>query len=827
MKILVIGGVAGGMSAAARARRLSEDSEIIVFEKGQYVSFANCGLPYHIGGEIKNREALLLQTPESLRKTLNIDVRVGQEVLDIDRIARKISIRDLKANRLYDETYDKLVLCPGAVPVRPKLPGIDSPKIFTLRNIEDMDKIKAEIDGGKVRSAVIIGGGYIGIETAENLVMRGIKVHVVEMLNQILPPFDFEMAMDLQSHLVANGVILHLGTAATTFRETSQGISVELQNSEVLEADLMILSIGVKPDSGLARKAGLKLNERGGILVNAQMQTSDSDIYAAGDAVEVQDAVTGQPSLIPLAGPANRQGRIVADNIFGKKSSYKSTLGTAILKVFQMSGACTGASEKVLGKNNIPYKKVYLHPSNHAGYYPGATPIHLKMLFSPYDGKILGAQAIGFDGVDKRIDVLATAISSGMTVYDLENLELSYAPPYGSAKDAINMAGFIAANYLRGDSDCWFPEDFPEKTKGGMIIDVRSEEMFNLRHIPGAVNIPLGKLRKEVYKLPKDKNIYLYCNVGFSSYLAYRIMKQKGFGIEKELKTLTGGIMTFCSHHGPESCSIERKAPLVPHSPNTVESEKIIPSKEKTSNREITLDACGLQCPGPIMKMRAEIEKISPGDDLTVFSSDPGFASDVKSWCVQNGHQLLGISGKLPRIEAKIRKGNLPELRNTQVSASNRTKKTIVVFSGDMDKVLAAFVIANGAIAMGSEVTMFFTFWGINSLRRNEPQASGKSIMDMMFGMMMPKGASKLKLSKMNMMGMGTAMMKMVMKNKKVEDLPTLIETARKSGARLVVCSMSMDVMGIKKEELLEGLEIGGVATFLQEADNSSATLFI
>jgi len=285
--------------------------------------------------------------------------------------------------------------------------------------------------------------------------------------------------------------------------------------------------------------------------------------------------------------------------------------------------------------------------------------------------------------------------------------------------------------------------------------------------------------------------------------------------------------MTFCSHHGPESCSIERKAPLVPHSPNTVESEKIIPSKEKTSNREITLDACGLQCPGPIMKMRAEIEKISPGDDLTVFSSDPGFASDVKSWCVQNGHQLLGISGKLPRIEAKIRKGNLPELRNTQVSASNRTKKTIVVFSGDMDKVLAAFVIANGAIAMGSEVTMFFTFWGINSLRRNEPQASGKSIMDMMFGMMMPKGASKLKLSKMNMMGMGTAMMKMVMKNKKVEDLPTLIETARKSGARLVVCSMSMDVMGIKKEELLEGLEIGGVATFLQEADNSSATLFI
>ncbi|OGV53464.1 MAG: pyridine nucleotide-disulfide oxidoreductase [Lentisphaerae bacterium GWF2_50_93] len=827
MKILIIGGVAGGMSAAARARRLSEDSEIIVFEKGRHVSFANCGLPYHIGGEIKNREALLLQTPESLRKTLNIDVRINQEVLSIDRIARKITIRDLKADRQYDETYDKLVLCPGAVPVMPKLPGIDNPKIFTLRNIEDMDRIKAEIDSGKVKSAVIIGGGYIGIETAENLVLRGIKVHVVEMLDQILPPFDFEMAKDLQNHIASNGVNLHLGTAAVSFKATPHGISAELKNSEVLEADLVILSIGVRPDSGLAQKAGLKLNERGGIIVNGNMLTSDPDIYAAGDAVEVQDAVTGQPSLIPLAGPANRQGRIVADNIFGKKSSYRSTLGTAILKVFQMSGACTGASEKALKKNNIPYKKVYLHPSNHAGYYPGATPIHLKMVFSPSDGKILGAQAVGFDGVDKRIDVFATAISSGMTVYDLENLELSYAPPYGSAKDAVNMAGFVASNYLRGDSDCWFAEDFPEKTNGGMIIDVRPEEMFNLWHIPGAVNIPLGKLRKEADKLPKDKNIYLYCKVGFTSYLAYRIMIQKNFGIEKGLKTLSGGIMTFCCHHGPGICSAERKVPFVPYSPEPVNAEKFTPSMEKVSNREIILDACGLQCPGPIMRMRTEIEKLLPGDVLTVLASDPGFASDVKSWCSQNGHQLIGISGNMPRIEAKIRKGNMTELQNPQFQAFQKTKKTIVVFSGDMDKVLAAFVIANGAIAMGSEVTMFFTFWGINALRKNEPQASGKGFMDKMFGMMMPKGASKLKLSKMNMMGMGTAMMKMVMKDKKVEDLPTLIESARKSGARLVVCSMSMDVMGIKKEELLDGLEIGGVATFLQEADNSSATLFI
>ncbi len=826
MKILVIGGVAGGMSAAARVRRLGEDAQIIVFEKGSHVSFANCGLPYHIGGEIKDRNSLLLQTPESLKRMLNLDVRINHEVIRIDKAAKKVIIKDLKENRQYEETYDKLILAPGAVPIRPKLPGVNLPKIFILRNVDDMDAIKDAVDKGDVKNAVVIGGGYIGIETAENLIMRGIKVHVVEMINQILPPFDFEIAKDLQNHLTANGIILHLGTAAVAFKDVSGRISIELKNNEVIETDMVIMSVGVRPDSELAKNAGIKINERGGIVVNQSMQTSDLDIYAAGDAVEVADAVTGQSSQIPLAGPANRQGRIVADNIFGRKSSYNSTLGTAILKVFQMTGACTGASEKTLIKNKIPYKKVFLHPSNHAGYYPGATPIHLKMMFSPSDGKILGAQAVGYDGIDKRIDVLATAISSGMTVYDLENLELSYAPPYGSAKDAINMAGFVASNLLRGDVECWYPEDYPEKTNNGLIIDVRPPDMYEIWHIPGSINVPIGKVRKEIGNIPKDKNIYLYCKVGFTSYLAYRILKQKGFGKDRALMTLSGGIMTFCCLHGP-GCSSERNIPFVPYTPDPAKAEKFIPSSDKDSKHELTLDTCGMQCPGPIMKMKAEIDKMSPGDELTVFASDPGFSSDVKSWCLQNCHQLIGISGNLPRIEAKIRKGNMTELRSTQTPVSNRTKKTIVVFSGDLDKVLAAFVIANGAIAMGSEVTMFFTFWGINALRKNLPQASGKSFMDRMFGMMMPKGAEKLKLSKMNMMGMGTEMMKMVMKNKKVDDLPSLIESARKGGARLVVCSMSMDIMGMKKEELLDDLEIGGVATFLQEADNSSATLFI
>ena len=827
MKILVVGGVAGGMSTAARARRLGEDSEIIVFERGNHVSFANCGLPYHIGGEIKNRESLLLQTPESLRRMLNLDVRTNQEVINIDRIARKITVKDLKANREYDENYDKLVLCPGAVPIRPKLPGIEHEKIFFLRNVEDMDKIKSVIDTGNAKSAVVIGGGYIGIEMAENLVLRGLKVHVVEMLNQILPPFDFEMAKDLQNHLAANCVNLHLGTAAAAFRDISGRISVELQNSEVLEADLVILSVGVRPDTELAKNAGLKLNERGGITVNEFMQTSDPDVYAAGDAVEVVDAVTGQPSQIPLAGPANRQGRIVADNIFGKKSTYKSTLGTAILKVFQMTGGCTGASERTLKRNNIPYLKVYLHPSNHAGYYPGSTPIHFKLIFAPSDGKILGAQAVGFDGVDKRIDVLATAIKAGMTVYDLEELELSYAPPYGSAKDAVNMAGFVASNLLREDVECWYPEDFPDKTNKGLIVDVRPEDMFNLWHIPGAVNIPHGKLRRELDKLPKDRDIYLYCRVGFTSYLSYRLLKQKGFGQNNILKTLSGGIMTFCCYHGTGVCSAEKNVPFVPYLSDPAKSEKVSPVSGKPSNKEVILDACGLQCPGPIMRIKTAMDNLSTGDDLIIYASDPGFVNDIKSWCTQNGHQLLGISGKIPKVEARIKKGNLTDLRNPQTSIPRETNKTIVVFSGDLDKVLASFVIANGALAMGSKVTMFFTFWGINALRKGGVQASGKGLMDKMFGMMMPNGARKLKLSKMNMLGIGTEMMKMVMRNKRVDDLPTLIESARKAGVRLVVCSMSMDIMGMKEEELIDGLEIGGVATFLQEADMSSATLFI
>ncbi|MDD4870795.1 MAG: FAD-dependent oxidoreductase [Kiritimatiellae bacterium] len=545
MKIVIIGGVAGGASAAARARRLDEKAEIIVLERGKHVSFANCGLPYHIGGIIEDRDDLILQTPHSLKASLNLDVRVGHEVTGIDRTKHTVTVKELETGRSYIEPYEKLVLCPGASPITPPLPGIDHPSILVLRNIDDMDKIKAKIDAG-VTSAVVIGGGYIGIEMAENLSGRGLEVELVEMVDQLIPPLDREMARELENHVTAHGIRLHLGTAATAFRDISGKLSVELKNGELLKTDLAILCVGVRPETQLAKQAGLKIGSCGGIKVNSQMQTSDPDIYAAGDAVEVVDTITGLPALIPLAGPANRQGRIVADNLMGIASKYTSTQGTAIVKVFDMTAGMTGATEKTLKRTGIKFCKIYIHPSSHAGYYPGATPMHIKLLFDPDNGLVLGAQITGFDGVDKRLDVFAIAIRAGMTVYDLKDLELAYAPPYGSAKDPVNMAGFVAENLLKGNVEFWYAEDYPGKTKDGLIIDVRGPQEFESWHIPGAANMPLGKLRKQLTELSKAKSIYLYCKVGFRSYLAYRILKQNGF---KSVATLAGGSMTFFCYH--------------------------------------------------------------------------------------------------------------------------------------------------------------------------------------------------------------------------------------------------------------------------------------
>jgi NADPH-dependent 2,4-dienoyl-CoA reductase/sulfur reductase-like enzyme/rhodanese-related sulfurtransferase len=553
------------MSAAARARRLSEQAEIIVIERTRHVSFANCGLPYHIGGEIPEREALLLQTPETLAETLNLDVRIGHEATAITRSSNSVSIREIATGQLYTESYDRLILCPGAFPITPPLPGVDHPRIHTLRNIEDMDAINAAITPGTA-TAVVIGAGYIGVEMAENLRHRGLQVDLVEMLEQIMPPLDPEMARDLQYHLEYHGVRLHLGTAAASFADAAGRVSVVLTNGESMTTDLVIMAVGVRPDVRLAQAAGLELGPRGGIRVDQHMRTSDASIYAAGDAVEVIDTVSGEPTLVPLAGPGNRQGRVAADHIFGRDSRYESTQGTAIVKVFQMTGGGTGASEKTLRRGGIPYRKVYVHPSGHASYYPGTAPMQLKLLFAPITaerpGRLLGAQVVGYDGVDKRIDVLATALRAGLTVFDLEHLELAYAPPYGSAKDPVNMAGFVAANLLRGDIDFWYAEDYPQAIADGVLVDVRGAAEYKAWHIPEAINIPLGSLRTRLPELAPDKAIYLYCRVGFRSYLAHRVLVQSGF---TAVRTLAGGSKTFCSFHRTPLCTGRPGVPFVPH----------------------------------------------------------------------------------------------------------------------------------------------------------------------------------------------------------------------------------------------------------------------
>ncbi|PKQ27225.1 MAG: pyridine nucleotide-disulfide oxidoreductase [Actinobacteria bacterium HGW-Actinobacteria-4] len=827
MKLVIVGGVAAGASVAARARRLDEGAEIVVLERGHHVSFANCGLPYHVGEVIKDRSRLLLQTPESLRETLNIDVRIASEVVKIDTKKRQVHVREVDTGKEYTEGYDKLALCPGAEPVRPPLPGIDHPAVDVLRRIGDMDRIKARVDAalreqrdgkrGPVR-AVVVGAGYIGLEMAENLHHRGVQVDVVELADQILPPVDREISVPVEQHLRSRGVTVHLGTAAAAFAPLADDrVRVELKNSTTLDVDLVILAVGVRPSVGLATDAGLTLGERGGITVDTHMRTSDPHIWAAGDAVETPHPVLPGAHLAPLAGPANRQARVAAENICGRDTEYVSTQGTSIVKVFDMVAGGTGATQRQLDMFGVPYRAAHLHPSGHAGYYPGTALMHLKVLFSPDDGRLLGAQACGFDGVDKRLDVLAMAVRAGLTVYDLEDQELAYAPPFGSAKDPVNMAGFVAANVLRGDLTLWYAQDFPAATEGADIIDVRTAEEFEVWHIPGARNVPLATFREAIADWDKAQRVRLYCAVGFRSYLAHRILVQRGFA---DVATLSGGSTTFRATHDIEPEAYVAMPPIESYA-----EAATVAAATLAGGNLIELDCTGLACPGPIMKLADAIKAANVGDDVRVTVSDPGFALDAPAWAAKNGHRLVDITPEGPGYVATLRKGAMKAVATT--ASAGVPKTSMVVFSGDLDKVIAAFIIANGAIAMGEEVSMFFTFWGLNALRKSKPPRRQKKVMEKMFGVMMPRGAEKLTLSQMHMMGAGTAMIKGVMNKHAVPPLAQLIQSAQDGGARLLGCTMTMDLLGIAPSDLLDGVELAGVATFLGESQESGTTLFI
>lgn len=544
MKLIIVGGVAGGASAAARARRLSEEAEIVVIERGPDVSFANCGLPYHIGEVIPDRAKLLVTTAERLRERFNLDVRANSEVVSIDRVKKVVVIHDLKSDKSYEEPYDKIILAPGAAPIRPAIPGADLPHVYTLRNLVDADRIKREVDSG-VREAVIVGAGFIGLELAENFVHRGISTTVIEFSPQILGPFDAEMVTPIAAAAIKKGVELLLGQSAEAITATANGMKLRLSSGRECSAQLVVLGIGVRPENHLATQAGLEVGPRGGIRVNKFLQTSDADIYAVGDAIETTDFTTSVRTQVPLAGPANRQGRIAADNVFGRQSKYRGTQGTAILGFFEHTVAMTGSSERTLKRLGRNYRKVYVHPAHHAGYYPGAVGMTLKLLFDPQTGKLLGAQGVGGAGVDKRIDVLAVAIQAGMTVFDLEEMELCYAPQFGSAKDPVNMAGFVAAGLVRGDHPQTDWETFAASPDSALLLDVRTELEFNNGHVPGALNIPVDSLRARLAELPRDRPIVAYCQVGQRGYLATRILMQSGFNVSN----LGGGYKTYLLHH--------------------------------------------------------------------------------------------------------------------------------------------------------------------------------------------------------------------------------------------------------------------------------------
>ncbi|AIF50409.1 DsrE/DsrF/DrsH-like family protein [Pelosinus sp. UFO1] len=819
MKILIVGGVAGGASAAARLRRLDETAEIILFEKGEHISFANCGLPYYVGEIIREKEQLVVQTPEAMNIRFNIDVRIFSEVLSIDTEKKELVVKDLIKGTNYRESYDKLILSPGAAPIKPPIPGLEAANVFTMRNIPDTYAIKDFVDTQHPKRAIVVGGGFIGIELAENLVERGIKVTLVELANQVMGPIDFEMAALVHQYLKEKGMEVYLEDGVTSVRQEENYSIVSLTSNTELKADIILLGIGVIPDTKLAKTANLALGERGGIRVDKNLKTSDPDIYAVGDAIEVIDYINGHPTLIPLAGPANKQGRIAANHILGRQDEYAGTQGTSVLKVFDVTVSSTGNNEKILKRFQIPYEKSYTHSLSHAGYYRGATTISLKLLFSPIDGKILGAQAIGQAGVEKRIDVIATAIRAGMTVYDLEKLELSYAPPYSSAKDPVNMAGYVASNILKGDHKIIHWDEIQQVDKGSaLFVDVRTPLEFGMGSIEGAINIPLDELRGRLQEIPKNKELILFCQIGLRGYLAYRILVQNGY---TNLKNLSGGYKTYTAAMQEQSNrDIFRYEEL---QENIV--QQTIPAAHNT-HADVTIDACGLQCPGPIMQVYNTLSTMQPGQILEVTSTDLAFGSDIKAWCASTGNSLLDVNTSGQLVKAYIKKGSALQKESQSLSSPNNDK-TMVVFSGDLDKAIAAFIIANGAAAMGRKVTMFFTFWGLNILRKPTKVNTSKTLLETMFGMMMPRGSKKLGLSTMNMGGIGGKMIRYIMNKKNVSSLEDLIQQAQKQGIRIVACSMSLDVMGIKAEELIDGIEVAGVATYLSAAELSDTNLFI
>jgi len=810
---VIVGGVAGGASAAARLRRLDEHASIILFERGKYISFANCGLPYYIGGVIKERNKLLVTTAKAVMTRFNIDVRTETEVVKIIPHRKIVEVRSVNSSEVTSVTYDELILSPGASPLVPNDEWANIPGVFTLRNMKDMDNIHEFINANSSKTAVVAGGGFIGIEMAENLWSRGLSVKLVQRGKQVLKHLDYEIAAVVHEH-ISQHIDLVLGDAIKTIEKKENGLKVTLNSGSSILCDTVIMGLGVRPEVWLAKNAGLTLGAHGGISVNQYLQTSDPHIYAVGDAVEIKHIITGRDVLLPLAGPANKQGRLAADNICGNKKPFRGVQGTEIIKVFDLTVARTGLAEKNFAEEKeIPIHTAVIHAANHAGYYPGSSMMTLKLVYSQDRGEIMGAQIVGEDGVDKRIDVLATAIHGRMRVKDLTELELAYAPPYSSAKDPVNMLGFVAENILEEKLKTASWHEVSKLSKTHHLIDVRTAAEFNSGAIDDARNFSLDELRDNIELLPRDKPLLIYCAAGLRGYIACRILTQNGFTV----LNLSGGYKTYkLAAKEADITSVNKKI---------FNSGKKNMAKKEHDGKVKMIDACELACPGPILVVHNKLDEMTNGEVCKVSATDPGFYQDIGAWCRKTGNSLLDITKDGKTIIVTIQKGNG---KPTGVNIQEKDgKMTIVVFSCDLDKVMGAFIIATGAASIGKEITMFFTFWGLNVLRRTENVSVKKNIIEKMFGFMMPQGHKALTLSRMNMGGMGSAMMRHIMNKKKVPSLETLIKQAQDLSINFVACQMSMDVMGIKNEELIDGVTLGGVGSYVASADDASLNLFI
>ncbi|BEU86742.1 CoA-disulfide reductase [Selenomonas sp. TAMA-11512] len=822
---IIVGGVAGGATAAARLRRLDGNAHIILVERGEHISFANCGLPYYVGDVIKERERLLLMTPERFRARFAVDVRTKSEAVSIDAENQLLHIEAADGRR-YAEHYDALLLSPGAKPLRPPIPGIDSRRILALRNVPDADALREMADryAGSGR-AVVVGGGFIGVETAENLRERGISVTLAEAAPHILAPFDSDMAKIAEKEMNDGGVGLVLGDGVKEFREEGEEIHVALASGRILTADFVVLAIGVAPDTAFLSESNIALGPRGHILVDAHFRTNVPSVYAIGDAAMTRDLQTGNPGSLPLAGPANRQGRLAADNIAGRPHAYGGFVGTSILKVFSLTAASVGRNERALQGAGLvrgrDYEAVVLHPLDHVGYYPGSTTLTMKLLYGT-DGHVLGAQIVGAKGVKARIDTIAAAIACNATTGQLAALELAYAPPFGAAKDPVNMAGYMAENAREGRVRFLPADDLAAaREKGLQVLDVRAPIERRAAPFPADAQIPLEELSARAGELDSSREWAILCKVGQSAYFAACMLAPRGFRVQ----VIAGGYTSI--RQAAFSPSFEAAPP--DGDGNAAKTSASAPTADAPAEE---LDLTGMSCPGPLMELQKRMQSLPAGTCLRAVASDPGFYADSAAWAQAAGHHIIERRRTDGLVSVLLQKAGgtatFPPTDKMQRTMSAAEKhKTIVVFSGDLDKVLAAFVIANGALAMGGKVTMFFTFWGLNALRRPEGGAGKKPLLDRLFGWMMPRGSRALKLSNMNMGGIGTHLMRRIMREKGVVSLESLMQSAIEGGVKLIACQMSMDVMGIRHEELIAGVEAGGVATYLAAAEQADTNLFI